>query len=135
MSGVNPWSAIQKIAEERILEAEKAGILDDLPGAGKPLPDDLMENVPEDLRMAYRILRNAGCLPPELAERKEISRLVDLLENCNDEKQKLQGMQKLRFMVDRARIREGRSIRIEQDDPYYAKIISRLEKLCPDQGN
>lgn len=122
------------IAEKRIREAEKAGSLDDLPGAGRPLPEDSMANVPEDLRMAYRILRNAGCLPPELAERREISRLVDLLENCSDEKQKIQGMQKLRFLVDRARIREGRSIRIEQDDPYYAKIISRMEKLCPEQG-
>jgi hypothetical protein len=39
---------------------------------------DLSEDpmVPEDLRMAYKVLKNAGCLPPELelrARRKELN--------------------------------------------------------------
>ena len=35
--------------------------------------------------MAYKVLRNAGCVPPELAERKEIGNLADMLEHCGDE--------------------------------------------------
>ena len=88
-----------------------------------------MSHVPEELRMAYKILRNAGCLPPELAERKEISRLVDMLEQCEDEQERVRQMQKLRFMIQQARMRRQRSIQIEQDDPYYARLLKRITVL------
>ena len=129
MNDANPWSAIQFIAEKRIEEAQAKGEFDDLPGRGRPLELEDMSHVPEELRMAYKILRNAGCLPPELAERKEITRLVDLLEQCEDEQERVRQMQKLRFMIQRARMRYQRSIRIEQDDPYYARLLERLSVL------
>lgn len=53
------------IAERKIAEAIAAGELDNLPGAGRPLELDDDSHVPEDLRAAYRILKNAGCVPPE----------------------------------------------------------------------
>ncbi len=129
MSDANPWSVIQLIAEKRIEEAQAKGEFDDLPGRGRPLELEDMSHVPEELRMAYKILRNAGCLPPELAERKEINRLVDLLERCEDEQERVRQMQKLRFMIQRAQMRRQRSIRIEQDDPYYARLLERLSAL------
>ena len=51
------------IAEERIQAAIRRGELDNLPGAGKPLPldDDLL--VPPEARIANRILKNAGLVP------------------------------------------------------------------------
>ena len=61
------------VVEERIREAIRAGAFDDLPGAGKPLVLDDDRMVPEDVRMAYRILKNAGFVPPELETRKEAS--------------------------------------------------------------
>lgn len=59
-------SAFDRIAEERIARALAAGEFDALPGSGRPLDlgDDLL--VPPEVRMANRILKNAGCLPPEL---------------------------------------------------------------------
>ena len=51
------WDAI---IEGKIAEAQTAGAFDDLPGAGKPLDLDDDRLVPEDVRAAYRILRNAG---------------------------------------------------------------------------
>lgn len=129
MSDANAWSAIQFIAEKRIEEAQARGEFDDLPGRGRPLEPEDMSHVPEELRMAYKILRNAGCLPPELAERKEINRLVDLLEQCEDEQERVRQMQKLRFMIQRARMRHQRPIRIEQEDPYYARLLERLSVL------
>lgn len=54
------------MAEEKIKEAIRGGEFDHLPGAGKPLPPDDMEGVPEELRMGYRLLKNAGILPEEL---------------------------------------------------------------------
>lgn len=109
MSDANPWSVIQFIAEKRIEEAQAKGEFDNLPGRGRPLELEDMSHVPEELRMAYKILRNAGCLPPELAERKEISRLVDMLEQCEDEQERVRQMQKLRFMIQQARMRRQHS--------------------------
>ena len=45
-------------AEQRILEAQTQGVFDDLPGAGAPLKLDDDAMVPEELRAAYRILKN-----------------------------------------------------------------------------
>ncbi|MBR3664433.1 MAG: DUF1992 domain-containing protein [Desulfovibrio sp.] len=124
-----PFSAIQYIAERRIEEAMQKGEFDNLPGQGRPLELEDLSNVPEELRMAYKILRNAGCLSPELEERKQISRVLDLLEQCEDEHERLSGMQKLRFLVDRSKMRFQRSIRLEEDDPYYEQILKRLSRL------
>ncbi len=51
--------AMELIAERKIDEAAARGELQGLPGAGRPL--DLYEHplVPEEMRMAKRILRNA----------------------------------------------------------------------------
>ena len=63
------------IAEKKIAEAIERGELDDLPGAGRPLELDDDALVPEDVRLAYRILKNAGYVPPEVETLNEISQL------------------------------------------------------------
>lgn len=72
------------IAEAKIQAAIDAGELDELPGSGLPLPDDGLRRVSPELRMGVKLLRNAGCLPPELEARKEIARLGTLLNACGD---------------------------------------------------
>ena len=69
---------LEFIAERRIAEAVSRGDFDDLPGAGQPL--DLTEDalVPEELRVAYRILKNAGFVPPEVEALNEIAELERL---------------------------------------------------------
>jgi len=64
-------SAFDRIAEERIARAAAAGEFDRLPGAGRPLELDDDPLVPPEVRMSNRILKNAGCLPPELETLKE----------------------------------------------------------------
>ncbi len=64
------WFMTQ-LAEKRIEEARDRGDLDNLPGSGQPLPMDEEPLVPEHQRMAYRILKNSGYLPPELEMHKE----------------------------------------------------------------
>jgi len=76
--------AMAWIAEQRIREAMDEGAFDNLPGYGRPLRLDDDEHVPEDLRLAFRILKNAGALPPELEVRKEIVTLGRLLDNAID---------------------------------------------------
>ena len=63
------------IAERKIAEALARGELANLPGEGRPLALDDDALVPEDLRAAYRILKNAGYVPPELATLNEIAQL------------------------------------------------------------
>ncbi len=76
---------IDRLAEQRVSEAVERGELDDLPGAGRPLAleDDTM--IPEHLRTAYRVLKNAGCVPPELAARQEIRSLEDLIDALHED--------------------------------------------------
>ncbi len=78
-------SIIDELAEKHILAALEKGELDNLPGAGKPLVIDDDNHVPVHLRAAYRILKNAGCLPPELEQRKQALELVDLLESLEED--------------------------------------------------
>lgn len=66
-------------AERHILDAQRKGELDNLPGSGEPLILDDDSHVPPELRAGYRLLKNAGCLPPELEHRKEAVMLNDLL--------------------------------------------------------
>lgn len=49
--------------------------------------------------MSYRILKNAGYIPPELAERKEIDSLLDMLESAEDEQLKIRQMRRLEVMM------------------------------------
>ena len=62
-------TALLYLAEGRIEEAIARGEFDDLPGAGRPLElDDIDPLLPEELRLAYRILKNAGSAPAEADE-------------------------------------------------------------------
>ncbi len=123
----NNFSAISLIAENRIKEAMEKGEMDNLPGAGKPLKFEDMSHVPEEFRMAYKILKNAGCLPPELQERKEIGNLADLLDNCPSEQEKLKAMRKLRYLLQKISLQRDKSSLVINDE-YYSSILARLEK-------
>jgi Domain of unknown function (DUF1992) len=76
--------AVAKLAESKIRTAMANGVFDDLPGRGKPLELEDLSRVPAELRMGYKLLRNAGCLPPELEARKELARLGGLLDATGD---------------------------------------------------
>ena len=66
-------------AERHILDAQRQGEFDNLPGSGHPLILDDDSHVPAELRAGYRMLKNAGCLPPELEQRKQAVELTQLL--------------------------------------------------------
>jgi hypothetical protein len=74
-----PLSLLDALVEERIQSAIARGELDGLPGAGRPLElgDDAL--VPPEVRAAYRVLKNAGYAPPEVAARADVARLEALL--------------------------------------------------------
>ncbi|KAA9004155.1 DUF1992 domain-containing protein [Paenibacillus spiritus] len=72
------------LAEQRIQEAMRQGQFDRLPGSGQPLELEDLAGVPEELRMAYKLLKNAGVLPEELSLRAECASLEQLLAACRD---------------------------------------------------
>ncbi|MGK4352720.1 DUF1992 domain-containing protein [Enterobacter sichuanensis] len=86
-------------AERHICDAQKKGEFDDLPGSGEPLVLDDDSHIAPELRAGYRLLKNAGCLPPELEQRREAVEMVDLLKG------------------------------IHQDDPRHAELSRRLALL------
>ena len=88
-----------QIAEQRIRAAIEDGEFDNLKGMGKPLDLGDESWIPEDLRMAYRILKNAGCLPAELELRKEVLNLRELLETIDDNKERLKKTRELNFKL------------------------------------
>lgn len=70
---------IDQWVEKHIKDAQENGEFDNLPGSGQPLILDDDSAVPEELRTGYRILKNAGYLPPELQDRKEAIELDHML--------------------------------------------------------
>ncbi len=62
---MNAFEAIALVAEEKIREAERRGMFDNLPGAGKPLLLEDDSHIAPELRMAYTILKNSGHLESE----------------------------------------------------------------------
>ena len=70
---------IDKLADAHINAAIERGEFDNLPGAGKPLQLDDDTLVPPELRAGYRLLKNAGCLPPELTLLNEIRDVQQLI--------------------------------------------------------
>jgi hypothetical protein len=73
-----------RLAELRIRDAMEQGVFDNLPGAGKPLDLEEYFAVPEEMRMAYSILKNAKCPPAEVELLKEVARLRDAVTQASD---------------------------------------------------
>jgi hypothetical protein len=76
--------ALPLLAESKIRAAMARGEFDGLPGHGNPLLLEDLSRVPAELRMGFKLLRNAGCLPPELEAHKEVARLGSLIAATGD---------------------------------------------------
>ncbi len=116
-----------RIAENRILEAMEAGEFDNLEGMGQPLNLEDDSHIPPELRMAYKILKNAHCLPPELEVRKEVVTLQDLVASMEDEAEKLKQMRRLNFLMMKLSMIRPVSAQVLEQDLYTPKILERLE--------
>jgi len=92
-----------RIAEKKIVAAIERGELSDLPGQGEPLPMDDDTLVPEELRMAYRVLRNAGFVPPEVETLRvigDLERFIDELPEGGARCRALRKLQLLRLRLE-----------------------------------
>jgi hypothetical protein len=116
-----------KIVEERIRKALKKGEFENLEGSGKPL--DLLEDqmVAEELRLAYKILKNADCLPPEIELKKEIQQTEALLSGMGETAEKYRTLKKLNFLIMKLNTLRNTSIEFEAPQKYSDKMIEKLE--------
>ena len=109
--------ALELLAEKKIAEAIERGELDDLPGAGRPLELDDDALVPEELRLAYRILKNAGYVPAEVGELNELAQLERLVaEGEADAEAQSRALGKLALL------------RVRLESRYYRKALTKLSR-------
>ena len=120
-------SIFEIIAEKRIEQAIAEGAFDNLQNKVKPLANDNMDHVPEEMRMAYKILKNAGIIPEEIELKKGIVHISNLLDSCTNENEK----KELRMKLNEKQLRyniimESRGLR-KIDPAYENKIYDRLK--------
>jgi hypothetical protein len=104
--------SFDKLVEEKIREAMANGEFDNLPGKGKPIDLDAYFAAPEDMRVAYSMLKNAGFVPEEMELLKEIDSLkaAQAKSSSEDDKKRIkkkidEGMLRLNMLAER---RKGR---------------------------
>jgi len=120
----------ERLAEQRIEEAMARGEFDDLPGAGKPLPEDDLAGVPPELRLACRILKNAGYLPEEVQLRREIASVRRLLaEGLADESLTAEARRRLWLLTERLGQLRGGNLLLQER--YLQALGERLAKKGP----
>lgn len=115
-----------RIAQRRIEEAMENGEFVNLKGSGRPLvlEDDAM--IPEDLRMAYKVLKNAGCVPPEIELRKEIACLKDLINTLDDDKERLRKISEFNFKLMKLEMMRGRPLLYTVSPEYESRVVEKI---------
>jgi len=119
-------TGFESVIEKRIREAQKKGEFDNLPGSGKPI-EDSDGNVPEDLRLGYKVLKNAGYLPPEIQIRKEIRSVEEMLAGDAGVKDKHMLLKKLNFLILKLNSTRSLDKCFDTSDHYQDKILNHLD--------
>lgn len=112
--------------EAMLAEAARRGEFDDLPGAGEPLVLDDDRDVPEELRMAWRVMKNSGYVPEEVRLRGEIATAESLLHAADDEATRAQAAKRLRLLLDRLN-QQGGGRGLISESGYFRQLCERLD--------
>lgn len=123
------------IVEQRIQDAMKEGKFKNIPGHGKPLNLEDDSHIPEDLRMSYKILKNAGVVPKELELNAEVKRMEDLISGMTDVADKYKAMKKLNFLKKKMMKSNGQTKIFNIHEDYEDKVVERVEKPTLDGRN
>jgi len=115
-----------KIVEQRIKESLEKGEFDNLPGKGEPLVIEDDSHIPEDLRIAYKILKNADCLPPEVQDRKEIMQMEDMLASVPDDLERYKLIKKINYKIMKLNMSGKKSPLLEEKQLYFKKLVDKF---------
>lgn len=113
------------LVEQRIRAATADGVFDDLPGRGRPLVLDDDALVPEDMRLAYRVLKNAGYLPETVELRREIADIHRMLEEDLEGQARRRANKRLTLLRTRLAVC-GSERPAHLDNEYHNRIRRRL---------
>ena len=119
------FPGFDRIIEERIRQAQKEGKFEKLPGSGKPLPEEQI-NAPDDIRLAYKILKNADCLPAELELKKEIRNMQELLSGMQETAEKYNTLKKLNLLIMKLNACRNTSVKFEAPQKYLGSLAERF---------
>jgi hypothetical protein len=117
---------LDHIAEARIQEAIDRGELRGLPGEGKPLRLEDDSAIPEELRAAYRLLKNAGFLPPELQLRRDVREAEHLLQQL-PESDRSRARARLELLQLRLAASRRQPMNLLLEDRYRQRLLERLD--------
>ncbi len=104
------------------------GKFKNLEGHGKPLDLDDNSTIPEELRMSYKILKNAGIVPKEIEMNAEIKRLEDMVDVATDESSKFKALKKLEFLKKKILKTKGPTAIFNIPEDYEEKVVETVEK-------
>jgi len=119
---------LEQLAENRIIDAIAHGEFNDLPGSGKPLEMEDLSLVPEEIRMAYKVLKNAGMTPPELELKNEVTQLHRSLETETDDTKRQRSLRRLQYLYISLDISSQRYTNLALQHQYYEKLLNRFSK-------
>jgi hypothetical protein len=119
-------TGFEKIIEKRILQAQKKGFFDNLPGSGRPVDLESERHISKDLRLAYKILKNAGCLPPEIELKKKIVLTEEILAGMEDAAEKYRLLKKLNYLIMTFNATHNRCVRFEVPQQYTHNLVERF---------
>jgi len=128
------FTGFEKIVEERIRKAQERGEFKNLPGAGQPLNLAQDQHIPEDLRLPYKILKNADCLPPEIALKKEIHNTEELLAQMPDTAERYKMLKKLNFLIMKMNATRQGNIQFDLPQRYMDGVTDRLSSKSKDSS-
>lgn len=115
-----------KIAEQRILEAIQNGEFENLEGKGKPIQFEDETWIPEDLRIAYRLLKSAGFTPPELELRSEVINMAALINTIDDDKERLKKIKELNFKLLKLNMMRKKPFDLSDFPEYEGKVVDKF---------
>lgn len=115
---------IDQIVERRISEAIASGEFVGLPGEGRPLELEDDRLVPEELRVAYRIMKNAGYVPDELRLFAELRSAEQLLMQARHAEERVAAGARLRILLER--LGSGRAVTMQVQSQYFEQLVERL---------
>ena len=119
-------TGFEKIVEERIRAAQRNGSFNDLAGSGKPFDTENDLHIPEDLRLAFKMLKNADFIPPEIELKKKIAQTEELLENTEDVAEKYRTLKKLNFLIMKLNSMRDTSVVFEMPQKYLEQVTERM---------
>lgn len=120
---------IDELAEARIADAIRTGEFEGLPGAGERIHVEHDNLIPEELRVAYRLLKNAGYVPQEVSVLNEISEVEQLMASLDEGERKSSAIKRLNLL--RAQLGVcSESLYLKRE--YSNKIIHKLAQAKKD---